>query len=117
MDRWTMDELERTDDLTFAICILDERRSRLNRYSPLSMKIQAAQQTLRRIKDAQDRFMQDICPLTEKEIGEAMDKAADIVTALDEAEDSEDLSELDGETKRMLLENDAALKAREEAEI
>lgn len=87
MDRWTMDELERTDDLTFAICILDERRSRLNRYSPLSMKIQAAQQTIRRIKEAQDRFIQEICPLTDKEIGEAMDKAADIVNALDEAEE------------------------------
>lgn len=113
MDRWTMDELERTDDLTFAICILDERRSRLNRYSPLSMKIQAAQQTLRRIKEAQDRFIQEICPLTDKEIGEAMDKAADIVNALDE--DGEDLTELDEETKRTLLENDAALRAREEA--
>lgn len=99
MDRWTMDELERTDDLTFAISILDERRSRLNRYSPLSLKIQAAQSTLRRIKDEQDRFMERICkPVKETEDG------------------CMDLSDLDDTAKETIIRNDAELKAREEAE-
>ncbi len=57
MDRWTMEELESTDDITFAISILNQRRSGLNPYSPLSMKLQHSVTTLERIKEETDRYI------------------------------------------------------------
>lgn len=42
MDRWTMRELKETDDITFAIQILYERRKGLTPYSPLGMKLAEA---------------------------------------------------------------------------
>ena len=50
MDRWTMRELKETDDITFAICILNERRRGLTPYSPLGMKLSEAAHTLSEIK-------------------------------------------------------------------
>ena len=60
MDRWTMEDLERTDDITFAIAILDERRSKLTPYSPLGLKLQQAQNTLRTIREERDRYLESI---------------------------------------------------------
>lgn len=59
-DRWTMDELKNTDDLTFSISILSQRRNSLNPYSPLSMKLNKAISTLENIKFEIDRFISSI---------------------------------------------------------
>lgn len=72
MDRWTMEELESTDDITFAISILNQRRNGLNPYSPLSMKLSRAVGTLENIKAEKDRFIARIStpapePETEQE--------------------------------------------------
>lgn len=61
MERWTQEELEKTDNLTFAIAILNERRNRLNPYSPLSVKLAAAAKELEEIKDEKLRFLSRIC--------------------------------------------------------
>lgn len=65
MDRWTQEKLERTDDLSFAIAILNERKSSLNPYSPLSMKLNAATKAIEDIRDEKDRFLRRICGLEE----------------------------------------------------
>lgn len=39
MKRWTIEDLEKTTDLKFAACILNERREGLNPYTPLSQKL------------------------------------------------------------------------------
>ena len=71
MDRWTQEELERTDDLSFAIAILNERRNKLNPYSPLSMKLATAAKTIEEIREEKERFLSRICkPGTEKEAQE-----------------------------------------------
>ena len=57
MDRWTMEELENTDDISFSISILEQRRSSLNPYSPLSMKLNKAIKSLENIKEEKDRFI------------------------------------------------------------
>ena len=57
MERWTMDELESTDDITFAICILNQRKNGLNPYSPLSMKLSRAVRVLEDIKAEKERFI------------------------------------------------------------
>jgi hypothetical protein len=51
MDRWTMQQLKDTDDLTFAVAILNERRRKLNPYSPLAEKLKAAVRTIEKIKE------------------------------------------------------------------
>lgn len=60
MERWTMEQLERTDDLDFAICILNERRNRLNPYSPLAMKLGKAVNAIGNIKAEKDAFLSRI---------------------------------------------------------
>lgn len=45
-NRWTIEELKRTDDLMFAMCILSERREKLNQEAPLAKKIAKAYHTL-----------------------------------------------------------------------
>lgn len=57
MNRWTMRDLEKTDDLDFAVCILNERRADLNAYSPLSVKLAQAVNTIQNIKAERDRYM------------------------------------------------------------
>jgi hypothetical protein len=52
MDRWTMQQLKDTDDLTFAIAILNERRNKLNPYSPLAEKLKATVRTIEKIKES-----------------------------------------------------------------
>ncbi|MCD8239379.1 MAG: hypothetical protein LUC92_08605 [Clostridiales bacterium] len=54
MDRWTMRELKETDDISFAICILNERKKGLTPYSPLGVKIGEAVKTLSEIKQETD---------------------------------------------------------------
>ena len=61
MDRWTQDDLERTDNLLFAVAILNERKNRLNPYSPLSMKLSAAAKEIEGIRWEKQRFMSRIC--------------------------------------------------------
>lgn len=46
MDRWTNKALSETDDITFAIEILDERARKVCPYSPLALKIKQTQATL-----------------------------------------------------------------------
>jgi hypothetical protein len=46
MDRWTMKDLNNTDDLTFAECVLNERARTINPYSPLAEKIKKTIATL-----------------------------------------------------------------------
>lgn len=57
MDRWTMQELEQTDDLDFSICILNERRAKITPYSPLGIKLSKAVHTLHNIKEERDKYI------------------------------------------------------------
>ncbi len=57
MNRWTMRDLEKTDDLDFAVCILNERKADLNAYSPLSVKLSRAISTIQSIKAERDKYM------------------------------------------------------------
>ena len=49
-DTWTMEQLKSTDDIYFAIAVLNERANKLNPYAPLSKKISRATKTLEHIK-------------------------------------------------------------------
>jgi hypothetical protein len=51
MKRWTIKELAKTDDITFAMCILSERREALNQEAPLAKKLKSAYCTLRDLRD------------------------------------------------------------------
>lgn len=57
MDRWTIEELEKIDDIEFAVAILNERRNRLNPYSPLSTKLRESANTLTMIRAEKERFL------------------------------------------------------------
>ena len=49
---WTIEQMEKMDDLSFAIAILNERRNKLtNVYSPLSEKLKKAIGELERLKE------------------------------------------------------------------
>lgn len=71
MDRWTMEELQRTDNIDFAISILNERRAKLTPYSPLGMKLAEAAHTLAEIKQERDRYMERVAEITADEQPEA----------------------------------------------
>ncbi len=60
MDRWTQDELNNTDNLLFAVSILNERRNKLNPYSPLATKLAAAAREIEEIRGAKLRFLSAI---------------------------------------------------------
>ena len=64
MDRWTQDELKNTDDLSFAIQILYERRKGLNPYAPLYSKISQAVNTLATIREEKEKFIARIAKET-----------------------------------------------------
>lgn len=100
MDRWTQEELQRTDNIEFAICILNERKNRLNPYSPLSMKLTASIKTLSDIRDERAEYLNR---LTQVDIGEP--------------DDVTDLSGCDEETKQQILENARKLEEAESNEI
>lgn len=51
MERWTMKGLNSTGDIDFAISILNERKGKLNPFSPLSGKLSSAVATLEQIRD------------------------------------------------------------------
>lgn len=53
MRRWTINEMNGMDDLTFAIAILNERGNGLNYYSPLAQKIASAKRTLELLRETQ----------------------------------------------------------------
>ena len=46
MNRWTIKELRETDDITFAMLILSERRETLNQEAPLAKKLRSAYHAL-----------------------------------------------------------------------
>ena len=50
MDRWTVKKLNNTGDIDFAIGILNERKIKLNPFSPLGSKISSAVTTLEKLK-------------------------------------------------------------------
>jgi hypothetical protein len=50
-ERWTINHLKETDDLTFAIRVLLERKEELNRYAPLAQRIQKVINELRELRD------------------------------------------------------------------
>lgn len=107
MDRWTMRELKETDDITFAICILNERRRGLTPYSPLGMKLSEAAHTLSEIKAEHDRYLERIsavCATPEAADGQESD--AEVL------EDVTDLSGCDEATKVQILENAKKLDER-----
>lgn len=60
MDRWTQEELKNTDDLSFAIQILYERRKGLNPYAPLYQKISQAVSSLDMIRAEKEKFISRI---------------------------------------------------------
>lgn len=93
MDRWTMRELKETDDITFAIQILYERRRGLTPYSPLGMKLSEAAHTLADIKTERDRYLERLA---------AVSNTAEVT---DEQEDVTDLSCCDEATKAEILDN------------
>lgn len=96
MDRWTMQELKDTDDISFAVAILGERKKGLNPYSPLAKKLDEAARTLEEIKHEKDRFIARI---------------SGIPDACDDGEVT-DFSDCDEETKRQILENAEKLDMR-----
>lgn len=98
MDRWTMRELKETDDIDFAIAILNERRRGLTPYSPLGMKLAEAAHTLATIKNEKDRYLARIS-------GVSCDDCE-----LDELEDDTDFSDCEDGVKAEILANDARLK-------
>ena len=53
MDRWTVKKLNNTGDIDFAIGILNERKIKLNPFSPLGSKISSAVTTLEKLKNEQ----------------------------------------------------------------
>lgn len=57
MDRWTQEELRNTDNLSFAIQILYERRKGLNPYAPLYQKISEAANELADIREEKQKFI------------------------------------------------------------
>lgn len=105
MDRWTMRELKETDDITFAIQILHERRRGLTPYSPLGMKLSEAAHTLSEIKREKDRYLERVSAVCEP--SEATDGQENDEEVL---EDVTDLSGCDEETKAQILENAARLE-------
>ena len=48
--RWTIKELNEMDDITFAMCILSERREKLNQEAPLAKKLKKAYNTLNDVR-------------------------------------------------------------------
>ena len=60
MNRWTIKELENIEDITFAMCILSERREMLNQEAPLAKKLRSAYHTL-------DKVRENVCAGTCKE--------------------------------------------------
>ena len=50
MSKWTMEQLNNTDNLLFAISILNERRNKLNPYSPLAEKLAATAREIEKIR-------------------------------------------------------------------
>ena len=54
MKRWTIEDLEKTTDLKFAACILNERREGLNPYTPLSQKLEKAKNLILRMDTPRD---------------------------------------------------------------
>lgn len=46
MRRWTIKQINETDDLTFAMCIMSERREMLNQEAPLAKKLRSAYHTI-----------------------------------------------------------------------
>ena len=63
MDRWTLQQLKNTDDLTFAIAILDERQKYLSQYSPLKKKLQEAMFTIDQIRKERDRYLTKVAEM------------------------------------------------------
>lgn len=64
--RWTMEELEKADDLEFAARILSERQEGLNPYSPLSVKLRAAAKTIETIMGERMKYMSRLVEEREK---------------------------------------------------
>lgn len=93
MDRWTMKELKETDDISFAIQILYERRKSLNLYSPLYQKISEAVNTLDRIRGAVKIFAHTVSEI--------------------QNESNSDFSDCDESIKAKILENARMLDERE----
>lgn len=60
MDRWTLNELKNTDEITFAIKMLRDRQKTLNAYSPLSKKIGESIRYLEAMKREKDLFLERI---------------------------------------------------------
>ena len=71
MDRWTMHDLERTDDLAFAVSILNQRKNSLNPYSPLANKLAQSIRTIEEIKAERDRFIERVARTSIQERPEA----------------------------------------------
>ncbi|MGF7011992.1 hypothetical protein M2146_002546 [Lachnospiraceae bacterium PF1-22] len=67
MDRWTKDTLKEISDLDFAIAILNERKNKLNCYSPLSEKINKTIRKLEVLKTDYWRSVEDSLPSLEDE--------------------------------------------------
>jgi hypothetical protein len=58
---WTIQRLNETDDIDFAITILNERRNHLtNQYAPLAQKIGKAIGTLNRLKEKSSKKRGDM---------------------------------------------------------
>lgn len=69
MDRWTIADLKARDNLTFAIDILNERRMKVSRYSPLGTKLAEAAYELGQLRDKlrEEPEEPDVSKMTEAE--------------------------------------------------
>ncbi len=59
MSRWTVDQLDNTDDLAFIISILNERINKLGPYSPLAKKINRARRNIEELREIVIQAYQD----------------------------------------------------------
>ena len=71
-DRWTQEELERTDDIDFAISVLEDRAAGLRRMSPLAQKIRETVGYLAHVKREKEKYLRRI--ITTGEAQEMIDE-------------------------------------------
>ena len=76
MDRWTQDELNNTDNLLFAVSILNERRNKLNPYSPLATKLAAAAREIEEIRAETQKFLLRVRGINAKYAGEKQEEVS-----------------------------------------
>ncbi len=69
-NRWTIKQINETDDLTFAMCILSERREMLNQEAPLAKKLRSAYHTLDSLRNRRSIMAEKKAAMTKEIISD-----------------------------------------------